>query len=88
MRGGWRGRKRVQNDARRVVWTLLVSFLSFLSLFWLLTNIYIDSNLRNTLQENERRAEMTKTGPNDARRVVWTHLVSFLSFFRFFLVTN
>jgi hypothetical protein len=33
------------------------------------------------LREYERRVETTKMGPNDARRVVWTRLISFQHFF-------
>ena len=43
--------------------------------------MYIDYTLWNTLQGDKWGAEMTRTGPNDTRRIVWAISNFFFSFF-------
>jgi len=45
-------------------------YFSFNSYFLILT-VYLGCNLHNTRREKEWKAAMRKSGPNDARRVVW-----------------
>ena len=76
------------NDAERVVWAIGKSFF-LLHVIFTLTNvlfIYIGCILRDTRQGARWKVRMTRTGPNDTRRVVWATLVSFFFFLLVLLI--
>ena len=69
------------NDTKHVIWAICKSFLFFFNVF---TNIlYLLQVLIHFIDCSKRRiglelVAMTKTGPNDAKRVVWAICMFFL----------